>query len=322
MIVTDLEYSLEKKLIDKLDILITRCEIKQPKRDALLIIEGGEGEGKTNTSCAISYYIKYKTGRSIRMFFNLEKLIEFAQSTKNQIIIWDEPALDSLSIDHFKNINKDLIRLLMMVRKNRHFFIFNFTKFYKFSEYIVVDRALGLINMYSRDGIHAGRFSYIRKKYLEALYTAYRTSKKRLYFKLRSFGGNIPEVMNKHFNKMQIQVEDKPNATLDDYELEKDKAIMSIGNKKQEVNEIHKLKYAYATCKKEWTKRQRAEYVGIDERTLRLWAELNKKDRREAIRMDFEAEIGANNSTFGKKDNDSPIDILDNNNESISETLD
>ena len=122
MKVTDLDYHLENKLVRKLNIMLDRCTNPKKRRDALLLIEGAEGEGKTNASWAISYYLKHETKREIHMFFRLNNLIEFAQQTEGKIIIWDEPALDSLSMDWWKRTNMDLIRLLMMCRKKRHFF--------------------------------------------------------------------------------------------------------------------------------------------------------------------------------------------------------
>lgn len=228
MIVTDLEYHLETKLVQKLDIMIKRCTNTTSRKDAVLIVEGSEGEGKSNSSEAIAYYVKSKAGMDIHMFFRLPPLIKFAKDNENKIIIWDEPALDSLSTDWYRTTNKDLIRLLMTCRKKRHFFIFNFVKFYKFSEYVVVDRALGLIHMYSRGGTIPGRFQYIRKKKLEKLYTDYRKIKKRNYKECRSFGGSFPIIENK-MGSMGITIEGTPDCDLKMYERLKDKAISSIG---------------------------------------------------------------------------------------------
>jgi hypothetical protein len=284
MIVTDLQYGLENRLLRKLDLMIARCEQKAPKKDALLICEGGEGEGKTNTSLAIAYYIKSKTNRDVYLFFRLEAMIKFAQSTEEKIIIWDEPALDALKTDWYKKANEDLIRLLMVVRKKRHFFIFNFTKFYKFSEYIVVDRALGLIHMYSRKETDPGRFVYIRKRMLELLYNGYRVSKKRLYKKLSSIRGDFPEVLEKLLDKMNVTIDGKPNSTFKDYDYLKDQAIFSIGKAKPEDVEKHRelietkrellqLKINLSKIKK-GVKNQTelAKLIGYPQQTVSSWA--------------------------------------------------
>lgn len=238
----------------------------------------------TNTSIALAYYIKCKTKHDIHMFFSLEKLIQFAQSTTDKIIIWDEPAIDSLSTDWYKKVNKDLIRLLMTVRKNRHFFIFNFTKFYKFSEYIVVDRALGLIHMYSKNETIPGRFFYIKRGDLEKLFNTYKANKKRLYRKCSAFGGGMVEVMEKYFDKMGINVEGIANATLKDYEREKDKGILGIGkevskgevklNKRDtpEYKEVRTLKTKIGKLKFPINSQiEFSQKAGIPLRTIREW---------------------------------------------------
>lgn len=278
MIVTDLKYGLENRLLKKLDLMISRCVQEHPKKDALLMNEGSEGEGKSNSSVAEAYYIKSKTGRPIHLFFKLDSLIKFAQSTEDKIIIWDEPAIDSLATDHYKEINKDLIRLLMSVRKRRHFMIFNFTKFYKFAEYIVVDRALGMVHMYSRRGIEPGRFVYIKQRKLEPLFTGYKFSKKRLYKKFKSFSGTFPDVMEKYFDKMDITVEDKPHATYKDYEVQKDLAIQSIGVKKisedkMKLQELQSKIAIFGKNLKTIPKNQTAlaKFFGINRETLRKW---------------------------------------------------
>ena len=53
VLVTDLKFSMDKALKKKIDLMIKRCTQKNPKKDALLLIEGGEGEGKSNFSFQI-----------------------------------------------------------------------------------------------------------------------------------------------------------------------------------------------------------------------------------------------------------------------------
>ena len=278
MKVTDLQYYLDNAIIKMLDLSIARLTKVTPKKDILFIIEGAEGEGKTNTACAMAYYIKHFTKRPVTLFFQLENMIKFAQETEEQIIIWDEPALDALSTDWYRKSNKNLIRLLMMCRKKRHMFIFNFTKFHKFSEYVVVDRALGLIHMYSRNEQRPGRFIYIKKRNLEKLYLAYRSSKRRLYGRFSSYFGSFPEVLEKKFDQMEINVESVKKATYVEYNKEKDKSILQIGQidkEKPDENKIRlvalkgKLGKVRFPCR---TQKDFAEKIDISPRTLQNWS--------------------------------------------------
>jgi hypothetical protein len=126
-----------KLLFKKLEVMIERCTNDKRKRDAVLINEGAEGEGKSNAAVLEAGFIKALTGRDIHLFFRLKEMMNFAQKTEGKIIIWDEPALDSLSSDAITTLNKDMTRLFMAIRKKRHFFLINYTKFWKFPEYIV-----------------------------------------------------------------------------------------------------------------------------------------------------------------------------------------
>lgn len=278
MIVTDLQYHLETRYVKKLDIMCKRCTNPNNRKDALLIIEGSEGEGKTNASEATAYYIKHKTGMNIYMFFRLHNLIEFAKTHTNCIIIWDEPALDSLSTDWYKEISRDLIRLLMTCRKKRHFFIFNFVKFFKFNEYIVVDRALGLVHIYTNPRTNrAGRLAYIRQKNLQDLWTDYKSKKKRNYKHYRAFGGGFVKV-EEILGKMGITIEGVPNCDLDMYEDLKDKAIDSIRKAKPETDKgtkkLNELKKKLGKLKCPiLTKESLSNQLGINVRTLLRWGE-------------------------------------------------
>ncbi len=232
MIVTKFKYPLENNLIKKIDLMIDRCVNKKSKKDTVLLCEGAEGEGKTTLSIAIAYYVAEKTGRKFdhkKVFFNVEDLVDFAKNTKDQIIIWDEPALQALATDWATGVVKNITRLLMMARKNRHFFIFNIAKFYKFNEYIVVDRPMGLIHVYSRKNIESGRFIYIRKKNLEGLWRDYRFSKKRNYKKYSSriIRGTFPSILDPAYKNNVLSHFDN-----EAYEEAKDKAIQSIGENK------------------------------------------------------------------------------------------
>jgi len=252
--------------------------------------------GKSNSSIAEAYYFKLKTGRDIHLFFRLEKLLEFAKNNENKIIIWDEPALDSLSTDQMTTLNRNMLRLINTMRKKRHFLIINFTKFWRFSVDLVCDTILGMVCMDSRDGEHIGRFVYIRQKKLERLWDTYQKTRKKTYGKLKSFGGWMPEVMEKYFDKMGIFVEEVPNATLDDYERVKDRAIKEIGNQnkisKREQNTINRyneLRYRFAIYPG-ITQKEKAKILGVSARSIQDWAILPRNDTISLGKISFEEE--------------------------------
>ena len=275
-------YALENRLVKKLNRVCKGITQKHPKEDALILNEGKEGKGKTNTSIVEATYVKIISKREVHLFFRLDDIIKYAQANKEKIIIWDEPSLDSLKIDHLKKINHDLLRLFMTIRKKRHFFIINYTKFWKFPEYLVVDRADGMIHMHEHN---IGRFFYIRKKNLENLWNDKVKKNKRAYKKYRSFGGRMPDIMEKHFSELGFFVNEIPNATYDDYENEKDKAILSIGgepektSKKEEIIN-YKLQLLRLRVSTLWKKLpisqiELGQHLGIDTTRLREWAKID-----------------------------------------------
>jgi len=234
-------YPIEDRLIQKIDLMIKRCTQNTPKRDAVLLFEGAEGEGKTTYSVAVGYYVAWRTGREFnhtKVFFDLRKMIDHLKSTDNQIVVWDEPALQSLSKDALSVIVKDLERLLLMARKKRHFIMINIAYFNKFSEYIVWQRPLGMVHVYSRNEIQPGRFVYIRKKNLEKLWYDWKIKHKRNYRRYCSKGirGTFPDVMNPDYKNNVLSYFD-----MDYYEREKDAAIMRIGAEKDKRSHREKV---------------------------------------------------------------------------------
>lgn len=239
---TDKKIPFNELFIKKLDLMIERIIQKNPKLDAVFQNEGGEGLGKTTFSAAQGYYISYKTGIPFsekNMFVDLKKAIDFAKDTEHQIIIFDEPAKGLLKMQWRNQIQQQILELLMIARKKRHFLIFNFVKFYKFNEYIVVDRCLGMAHLYERRDRKGYAFAYIPRDRLEDLYNDAIKKHQRNYFKYSVFTGEFPDVLNpdKEYNILD-------SFDIQAYEKEKDRVISTIGNpiKAEKVVDEHAFK--------------------------------------------------------------------------------
>jgi DNA-binding transcriptional regulator YiaG len=270
MSVTDKQIPLNSSLVQKFDLMIERVEQTKPCHDTLVSIEGSEGVGKTTMAVILGYYVHSVTGRPFsekNVFADVKKAIDFAQNTFGQIVIFDEPALDALSAEWWKESQKDLIKLLMLSRKKRHFFIFNITKFYKFSEYIVVDRAVCMIHLYEQQNDNRPAFAYIGKMCLENLYNDYRKKRERNYRKYKMFTGTFPDVLDP---KMSYNILDHFN--VEEYEKEKDKAILSIGKKMK--NDVKELKRKLGSLKFPIpTQIEFAKRLEVSITTLKSWKE-------------------------------------------------
>ncbi len=281
MIVTKFNFPLENNLLEKIDMMLLRCSQKNPKRDAVLLCEGEEGQGKTTLSVAIGYYAAEKLKRKFnhtRVFFDLNKMIDFLKNSENEIAIWDEPALHAMSTDTGTKIVRNLTRLLMMARKKRHFIIINLAYFNKFNDYIVWQRPLGMIHVYSRREVQAGRFIYIRKRKLEHLWQDWRRRRRRNYKKWCSkrVRGTFPDVMNPEYKNNVLSDFD-----MDFYEKEKDDAIAAIGEMAEKRNlKLLMLQYKMALIPKRTTsisQKELGELLGWKSIMFKRYRDIVKK---------------------------------------------
>jgi len=217
MLVTDKKYSIDKSLVTKLDLMVKRM---QGTDDNLVLIDGDEGQGKSNLAAAIGYYMAYTCKRpwSIKnIFFNLDDLIDFAIKTDEQIIIWDEGALGGLASEWWNKNQKKFLKLLMVARKKKHFWVICIPKFFKLNEYFVIDRSIALIHVYSRDNIQKGRFCYFNKSKKEKLYYDWKRKRMRSYKKWKGEWGTFSEALPIVLDEAE-------------YDAMKTKAILDLGN--------------------------------------------------------------------------------------------
>lgn len=232
--VTDKQFSLDNGLKTMLDRMITRSSGNK-KFDNLIIIDGDEGYGKSTLATEIGYYVAYEMGRRFsvnNIFFNVDEMTEYARTNKEQVIIWDEAALGGLSSQWQSKVQQILTQLLMVARKKKHFWIFNIPKFYKLNEYIMVDRAIGMIHVYARNETQLGRFVYYSKRQKEKLYMDFKRKKQRNYKKYKTLHGSFPDVMADLIDE-------------EEYDRKKDEAILSIG-REEETPKYQRLEAHFA----------------------------------------------------------------------------
>lgn len=283
--INGIDFAFEKRLFKKIFLMCER--ILKYNKDAVLVNEGYEGDGKTNSSLVESIIahslIKEKfSSSSIHLFFKTSDCIEFAKVNKHKIIILDEPSFESLSTDSLNTLNKDFLRLVSTMRIKGHFFILNFTKFWKFPEFLIVDRALGMVRMETKNNKNPGKFLYIRQKNLEKLWNDKKKKNRRSYRKYYSFGGRMPFLMPEIFDNCNVTVNKKENATLDDYNEEKENSISTIGvkNTKQNIiqTKLEDLCFKVSQLPKRFniTQDEFARALGVNSRRLREWKNFKK----------------------------------------------
>jgi len=283
MLVTDKQYYMDDVYVSKLDLMIKRM---QGTDDNVLPIDGDEGQGKTEFAVGTCYYVANKMGRKYdinNIFFDLDKGIEFAGKTKEQIVHLDEGALGLLSNQWWSKNQKRFLQLVMIARKKKHFIVICIPKFYKLNQYIIEERAIGLIHVYSRKNLQKGRFCYYTKNAKERLYQDWKRKKYKNYKKYYSFHGSFVKAMEKVFTQEQI----------DDYEHKKDLAIMNITKTdKEKEKKITKRDIEvelYNKLRKKFPKIPLEEWkdpFGVSKRTLNRYSNEEKRKNTREIEDD------------------------------------
>jgi len=223
MLVTDKKYSMEKRYVAKLDLMIKRM---QGTDDNVVAVDGDEGQGKTELTVGTCYYVSYKTGRPYgvdNIFFDLDEMIKFASETEDQIIHLDEGAFGLLRTQWHSKTQQKFIQLVMVARKKRHFIIICIPKFHRLPQYVIEERSIGLVHVYSRKNLEKGRFCYFNKQAKDRLYQDWEKKKIKTYKKRQTFHGTFVEAMKKVFTKEQIKL----------YDVKKDYAIMGLTKEKE-----------------------------------------------------------------------------------------
>lgn len=227
MLVTDKQYYMEKKLVEKCETYVGRQE---QKFDHLIILDGEEGYGKTTCAVHLCYYLAHLTGKSFtteNIFFDPEKMMEHASKTRKQIIMWDEAAFGAMGSQWQNKTQQKLVMCMMTARKMGHFWVFLIPEVDKLKDYFI-RRACALIHIYSPDDIHRGKYVFFNKKKKNLIRNTIKR-RKEVSYKDYSFRAEFKDVLANLIDE-------------DLYEAAKDKAIMDAF-KEDEVNNPYKVKY-------------------------------------------------------------------------------
>lgn len=215
--------------------------IKRNKKgwDNLIVIDGLEGAGKSTLGKSIGYYYAYKhcderyTLKNV--FFEIERIIEYATSTRKKVIMWDEAAFGGLSNQWHEKTQKKLIQLMMVTRKYGHFYIFIIPSFWELKKYLAIRRSILLLNVYSPDLITRGQFCGYNIPQKTWLYNNNR--------KTESYG-RIQSVIGDWTLKNTEKIYDE-----NEYEEKKDAAILKHLHEDEEIkkDQLNILKKKIAT---------------------------------------------------------------------------
>ena len=219
--VTDKDYYLDGFAEQVCQAVAKRVQSR--KQDILILMNGNEGSGKTNASIALAYRIADLTGREFgneNVFFNIDKMMEYAGNTKEKVIIWDEAALGGLASSWSAPSQRKLKAMLMVCRKLRHVFLFNIPRFYRLNRDLI-ERAYCMFNIYEDKEEKPGNFMFYGRQKLEYLYQDWKKKGRANYWMYKKVHGHFAWVLPKLIDE-------------EAYEKEKDKAITTLVNTTKE----------------------------------------------------------------------------------------
>lgn len=187
---------LDLSIDGNLDAMINRIvdRIKKYNNEGFLIITGDTGTGKTtlaSTICARASTLLERDYDNSSIYFDSDKMVKDAINTKEKIYHYDEALFSSMATDWQTKAQKNLIKMLLLCRKKKHFFVFCIPDFFKLKDTIAVEKSIGLIRTYLRDGIRPGAFTYYKKKSKDTLYTRYKRKGIKDYKMFISYRGTF-----------------------------------------------------------------------------------------------------------------------------------
>lgn len=264
---TDKKYFLEERLVASLDKYCERCS-KGRHHQNVILVDGQEGYGKSTFSSAAAYYMAQKMKRPLYLFFDMEKLMKFAQTHEDCVFIWDDAAYSALSVQAYNTALINFIKLLLLARKKRHTYFINIQELWRLKEPIA-SRGTAFVHVYSRDvGLTLGRFMHFSRKKLKIILGRWYT-KRRKKFGVSTSRGTFPNVLHKIFDEKN-------------YDLLKDHAIMQIGKEKDKKKEakINELKTKISLLVKEFKipQKKAAKTIGTTTKSLQRWAKGDTKE--------------------------------------------
>tara|TARA_R100000329_G_scaffold52781_1_gene48482 strand:+ start:298 stop:1122 length:825 start_codon:yes stop_codon:yes gene_type:complete len=202
-----------EKIVD--NILIKRFKHNY---DNLIIVNGGEGTGKSSFAIGLCALYAHKLGIDFsvdNITFSGKEMVGLASSKKQSIILYDEAIQGLMGAQWQNKTQQTIIQALMMARKNNNLFVLCVPAFERLNPYLVYDRAILLIDIYTK-GYKRGYASIYNKKKIRQYYDmkkAKKDKKPKPVFQIR-------------FSDHSKAVIDKPA-----YEEKKDQAIMLLNDR-------------------------------------------------------------------------------------------
>jgi len=140
--------------------------------DGVMLMTGMEGSGKSTTAFTVAKYCDPTfpgellndgtTRRSCDRIVFTTGQFKYAveHSKQGQAIVWDEFILGGFASDALSQMQKELIKLMVTIRKKNLYIILVVPNIFLLRKYFVIARSRALIHHYTPDGIKRGLFKF------------------------------------------------------------------------------------------------------------------------------------------------------------------
>lgn len=150
--------------------------IQKKDKDAVYIVDGGEGDGKSVFAMQLAKCLDPNYNISKCAFTASEFTNKVVKAKKGDCIIYDEAFTGLSSRGALSEVNKLLVGLMMEMRQKNLFVIIVMPTFFLLDKYVAIWRAKGLFHIYTKKG-KRGYWMFFNNKAKKILYL----SGKKLY---------------------------------------------------------------------------------------------------------------------------------------------
>ncbi len=139
--------------------------------DAVFLIDGIEGCGKSTLGITCSWYLTNGKFKLYNICSGSKEAIEKLDKIPDGgTMLIDEGSLLFSSTDAMRTEQRNLIKILNVIRQKRMCLIIVSPSFFRLNRYISVDRGRFLIHVYTTKDLKRGRFLYFSQKKKRILY--------------------------------------------------------------------------------------------------------------------------------------------------------
>jgi DNA-binding CsgD family transcriptional regulator len=147
-------------------------KIMKKEWDCVFLIDGIEGSGKSTLSFACGWYISDGKMAMKNICEGTEDAIKKLQSLPDgSLLIIDEGSLSFSSTEVMRREQRQLVKILNVIRQRCMCLIIVAPSFFNLNKYISVERSRFLLHVYTDKNLGRGRFCYFGQNKKKKLYT-------------------------------------------------------------------------------------------------------------------------------------------------------